>query len=68
MRSIHTARVTYACVLVLWPSYSQVEHPAIRFVGDRVYGVMCSIKSPKAERGVHFAPPNQFTAKTGRAL
>ena len=64
MWSTHTARVTYACVLVLWPSHSQVEHPAIRFVGDRVYGVMCSIKSPR-QRGGGILPPNQFTAKTG---
>ena len=39
-----TARVTYACVLVLWLSPFQVERPAIRFMGVRVNGVRCISK------------------------
>ena len=39
----HPARVTHACVLILWPSPFQVERLAIRSVGDTVYGARCLI-------------------------
>ena len=58
--------MTYACILVLWRSPSQVERPAIRSLGDTVYGARCSIKTLKVSLGGY--EPSLYNHSSGTRI